>query len=64
MELSKPLTDNDPMPFGKHEGEAMLNVPASYLLWLSKQDWVEEKYPLVWAYIEDNYDILQLEVNN
>jgi len=29
-----PLTDNDIMPFGKHKGKAMCNVPAAYLLWL------------------------------
>lgn len=27
------LTDNDLMPWGKHKGEAMANVPASYLVW-------------------------------
>lgn len=28
------LTDESLMPFGKHKGEKMANVPASYLLWL------------------------------
>lgn len=28
------LTDNSPMPWGKHKGTAMANVPAHYLLWL------------------------------
>ena len=28
------LTDTDPMPFGKHKGEPMQDVPASYLRWL------------------------------
>lgn len=28
------LTDNDKMPFGKHAGKAMCNVPAAYLIWL------------------------------
>lgn len=28
------LTDNDLMPWGKHQGEKMANVPAPYLLWL------------------------------
>lgn len=30
----KVLSDNDPMPFGKHQGTKMANVPADYLLWL------------------------------
>ena len=28
------LNDESPMPFGKHEGEKMANVPDSYLNWL------------------------------
>ena len=29
----KRLTDNDPMPFGMHQGKAMANVPDQYLIW-------------------------------
>jgi len=36
------LTDTDPMPFGKHKGELMQDVPASYLRWL----WEEGLRPL------------------
>lgn len=28
------LNDTDPMPFGKHKGEPMQDVPARYLQWL------------------------------
>ena len=28
------LDDNSPMPFGKYRGKKMIDVPASYLLWL------------------------------
>lgn len=28
------FTDTDPMPFGKHKGEPLQDVPASYLAWL------------------------------
>ena len=27
------MNDSDLMPFGKYKGEAMANVPASYLVW-------------------------------
>lgn len=27
------MTDNDLMPFGKHKGKKMANVPASWLVW-------------------------------
>lgn len=48
-----PLTDNDPMPFGKFKNEAMKNVPASYLDWVSGQSWISD-WPAVAAYIEAN----------
>lgn len=32
------LTDEGVMPFGKHKGEKMKGVPASYLLWLYDND--------------------------
>lgn len=35
----KILTDTDLMPFGKHKGKLMQDVPASYLHWL----WVDSK---------------------
>lgn len=28
------LTDESPMPWGKYQGDKMINVPASYLIWL------------------------------
>lgn len=33
LEVEK-FTDKTPMPFGKHKGIALCNVPAEYLLWL------------------------------
>lgn len=30
------------MPFGKHEGEEVDELPRSYLEWLSEQDFLEE----------------------
>jgi len=32
------MQDDDIMPFGKHKGEKMANVPASYLIWLYEND--------------------------
>ena len=61
----KPLQDSDPMPFGKHKGEPMENVPASYLHWL----WTNERDPMsrkvrvdrVADYIHRNMHILKIE---
>ena len=62
------MNDNTPMPFGKHKGKAMVEVPASYLLWY----WNEHEgqstvgmYPdkrNVLKYIEENLDVLKKEV--
>lgn len=54
-----PLTEDDPMPFGKHRGRPLCCVPASYLLWFFEQDWAPKDYPALFDYVEDNYDELQ-----
>jgi len=59
------LTDLDKMPWGKHKGVPMQDVPASYLHWL----WTNERDPMsrkakvdpVAAYIERNMTALQQE---
>jgi len=52
------LKDSDPMPFGKHKGKEMRDVPASYLDWLRDQKWLDE-WPSVAKYIEEN----ELQIN-
>jgi len=50
------LTDESPMPFGKHKDKQMIDVPATYLLYLYE----EKKYNKeVKEYIEDNMQILK-----
>lgn len=39
---TKQLTDTDAMPFGKHRGELMQDVPASYFHWL----WTNDRDPM------------------
>jgi uncharacterized protein (DUF3820 family) len=53
------LTDSSIMPFGKHKGVKMANVPASYLLWLLENDKCSES---VKEYIIENKLALELEV--
>jgi Putative quorum-sensing-regulated virulence factor len=59
------LTDKSLMPFGKHRGTEMANVPASYLMWLF-EGW-EETPPKtaeakqVLEYVEANKDLLERE---
>lgn len=52
------MTDQDLMPFGKHKGEKMEKVPASYLLWLRDQGCSHAE---VRKYIEENETVLVSE---
>ena len=52
------LDDLSPMPFGKHKGTPMQDVPASYLHWL----WCEGcNNPQLKSYIERNLSSLKKE---
>lgn len=46
------------LPFGKHKGSAICDTPRDYLIWLSGQDWVREKFYSLWeavnSYLRDN----------
>ena len=61
------MTDDSIMPFGKHKGQKLANVPASYLLWL-RQAW-EENPPQrpdqleLMRYVDDNVEVLKMERN-
>ena len=55
------MTDADLMPFGKHRGKRMEDVPAGYLDWVHGQDWIDE-WPDVKAYIEDNRSVIDSEL--
>ncbi len=59
------LTDSDPMPFGKHKGIRMEDVPAKYLHWLwSKSDDPlknQDKTSPVADYIKRNLELLKIE---
>lgn len=54
------LNDQSPMPFGKHKGEAMEDVPASYFRWLWNNGNKYEKTPVA-DYIRENLSVLQSE---
>ena len=52
------LTDKSYMPWGKHQGVEMANVPAYYLLWLYNNNKCSGDVKL---YIEDNLQIIEQE---
>lgn len=57
------------MPFGKHKGQEMINVPASWLIWFWKENETQwrrgnlnnQKNQLM-LYIEDNMEVLKMEL--
>lgn len=44
------MTSSDKMPFGKHKGLTLAEVPKEYAEWLCKQDGFKEKNPQLYAY--------------
>jgi len=56
----KPLTDIDPMPFGKHKGKPMQEVPADYLHYLWMNGLNKEDKPVA-NYIKQSLHALQEE---
>lgn len=57
----KELQDADLMPFGKHRGVAMQDVPASYLHWLWTNGKNVDKQCPVADYIRRNMNALRIE---
>lgn len=53
------LTDTDAMPFGKHKGVPMQDVPASYLRWLKDEGCSDER---VANYIHNSWDAIRQEL--
>lgn len=53
------LDDNSLMPWGKHKGEKLANVPDKYLLWLYKE---KKATGDVLDYIEDNMDVIKMNL--
>ena len=53
------MTDSNLMPYGKYKGTKMIDVPASYLLWLYENNKCSGE---VKAYITDNLDVIKEEI--
>lgn len=51
----EPLTDSSLMPTGKHKGDKMIDVPATYLMYIYDNDMCSL---LVQHYIEENMEVI------
>lgn len=57
------FTDESIMPFGKHRGKPLGEVPADYLVWLLEQDWAtSDKWEGIYRYALNNEKALMQEV--
>jgi hypothetical protein len=59
--MPNPWTDNTIMPWGKHKGMKLKDVPASYLLWCYGQPWMKDGWPQLYAYLKAHEDQLMAE---
>lgn len=58
------LSDLDRMPFGKHKGECMQDIPPGYLKWLYnniRENGVSASNQMVFNYIHNSRDALKME---
>ena len=55
------LQDTDPMPFGKHKGVVLQDVPASYFHYVWQNGMKEDRVSPVADYIRRNLSSLKLE---
>jgi uncharacterized protein (DUF3820 family) len=55
------LDDTDPMPFGKHKGQPMQDVPVGYLHWLWESGLRNDRSTPVAQYIRRTLDALKIE---
>jgi len=60
--INSTVTDETIIPFGAHAGKAMVNVPASYLLWMYENKKLEYADRLGFKkYVEENIEALKKE---
>lgn len=45
------MNEDSKIPFGKHKGKKLGEVPAQYLLWYYKQPWAQTHHPNVYSWI-------------
>lgn len=58
------FTDATPMPFGKHRGTKLEDVPPSYLLWLLDKMMEDDDRARLAVYLSENRKALELEARD
>ena len=60
LEKKYAFTDKDTLPFGKHQGEKLGDVPAGYLLFLADSDNTKASVG-IFLYVTNNREALEAE---
>jgi hypothetical protein len=63
-EQARPWADEDIIPFGKHRGKKLANVPAHYLVWFwenAKIKQLDRAGYKVFKYVDENIEDLRKE---
>lgn len=58
------MNDQSEMPFGKHKGKKMEDVPASYLLWLWDNGVWSDTAHVLHSYLRNNFSVLETEAHD
>jgi len=54
------LNDNRIMPYGQHKGSKMVDVPATYLVWLYNNNKLSQGW--VKVYVLENLEVLKEQI--
>lgn len=57
LQVGKPFTEEDTMPFGKFKGRPLKEVPEDYLIWVYTESDIAEKVRL-FKYIDQDLPLL------
>jgi uncharacterized protein (DUF3820 family) len=60
-ELKTKLTDDSIMPFGKHQGKQLKEVPDEYLMWLWHENKADPIRSDLMLYIQDSFNAKDLK---
>ncbi len=56
--------DKYALPFGKHKGKVLNEVPAAYLIWCCEQPWFIDGFEDLKEWIEENFEEIEVRMKD